>query len=233
MKSSVKKKILWILVPVLALVVIAGAGVSWMLSGSSAAPLTLEVGGFPPPAASAGNLNGQWKVIPGPAKETTSAGYRVVEKVAGGLVTDTATGRTGDVTGSVTVVGNRVTTATFTVNMTSLKSDKSLRDAVLKTNAIQTAKYPTAVFTLADPIALPDITPGRIYRVSARGTLLLHGVSKLVTVSLQYQQANTGFVVLADMPIVMGDYAIKAPSIAGVVSVQNHGSFELRANLAK
>jgi hypothetical protein len=35
------------------------------------------------------------------------------------------------------------------------------------------------------------------------------------------------------MPIVMGDYAIKAPSIAGVVSVQSHGSFELRVNLAK
>jgi polyisoprenoid-binding protein YceI len=233
MKSSVKKKILWILVPVLALVVIAGAGVSWMLSGSSAAPLTLAVGKFQASAPSADNLNGQWKVIAGPAEEATSAGYRVEEKVAGGLVSDTATGRTGDVTGSVNVVGNRVTTATFTVNMTTLKSDKSLRDTVLKTNAIQTAKYPTAVFTLADPIALPDITPGRIYRVSARGTLLLHGVSKLVVVSLHYQQTNTGFVVLADMPIVMDDYAIKAPSIAGVVSVQNHGSFELRVNLAK
>ena len=153
---------------------------------------------------------GNGEVVPGPADQATTAGYRVEEKVAGGLVSDTATGRTGDVTGSVTVVGSRVTAAHFTVNMTTLKSDKSLRDTVLKTNAIQTAKYPTAAFTLTDPIALPDITPGKIYRVDAHGTLLLHGVSKSVTVALHYQQTNTGFVLLADMPIVMADYAITA-----------------------
>ena len=163
MKSSIKKRLLWILVPVLALVVVGGAGLSWMLSGSSAAPLALKAGGSSSSAASAGDLSGQWKVVPGPANEATTAGYRVEEKVAGGLVSDTATGRTGDVTGSVTVVGSRVSAAHFTVNMTTLKSDKSLRDTVLKTNAIQTTKYPTAAFILTDPIALPDITPGKIY----------------------------------------------------------------------
>jgi polyisoprenoid-binding protein YceI len=233
MKRSTKKALLWILVPVLTLVVVGGAGFFWMLSGSSAAPLALKAGGFSSSAASASDLSGQWRVVRGPAKEATTAGYRVEEKVVGGLVSDTATGRTGDVTGSVTVVGSQVTAAHFTVNMTTLKSDKSLRDTVLKTNAIQTAQYPTAAFTLTDPIALPQVTPGKIYRLEAHGTLLLHGVSKSVTVALRCQQTNTGFVLLADMPIVMADYSIKPPSIAGVVSVQNHGSFELLVNLAK
>jgi polyisoprenoid-binding protein YceI len=232
-KSSLKKRLLWIIVPVLALIIVGGAGVSWMLSGSSAAPLALKTVGSSTSAASAGDLSGQWEVIPGPANEATTAGYRVEEKVAGGLVSDTATGRTGDVTGSVTVVGSRVTAAHFTVNMSTLKSDKSLRDTVLKTNAIQTTQYPTAAFTLTDPIDLPDISPGKVFRVDAHGTLLLHGVSKPVTVSLNYQQTNTGFVLLADMPIVMADYAITPPSIAGVVSVEDHGSFELLVNLAK
>jgi polyisoprenoid-binding protein YceI len=223
-KSSLKKRLLWIIVPVLALIIVGGAGVSWMLSGSSAAPLALKAVGSSTSVASAGDLSGQWEVIPG---------YRVEEKVAGGLVSDTATGRTGDVTGSVTVVGSRVTAAHFTVNMSTLKSDKSLRDTVLKTNAIQTTQYPTAAFTLTDPIDLPDISPGKVFRVDAHGTLLLHGVSKPVTVSLNYQQTNTGFVLLADMPIVMADYAITPPSIAGVVSVEDHGSFELLVNLAK
>jgi hypothetical protein len=31
----------------------------------------------------------------------------------------------------------------------------------------------------------------------------------------------------------MADYAITPPNIAGVVAVQNHGTFELLANLAK
>ena len=233
MKSSKKKRLLWILVPLIALIVVGGAGLSWMLSGSSPAPLALKAAGSSSSGASAGDLNGQWKVVPGPVDEATTAGYRVVEKVAGGLLSDTATGRTSDVTGSATVVGGRVTAAHFTVDMTTLKSDKSLRDTVLKTNAIQTAKFPTATFTLTDPIPLPDITPGRIYGVNARGTLLLHGVSRSVNVTLHYQQTNTGFVLLADAPIVMADYDITPPNIAGVVSVQNHGTFEFLANLAK
>jgi len=233
MKSSTKKRIFWILTPFLTLIVVGGFGVAWMLSGSSAAPLALKAGESTSIPKSASDLNGQWQVVPGPAGSATTAGYRVVEKVAGGLVSDTATGRTGDVTGSVTVADGRVSAANFTVNMTTLKSDKSLRDAVLKTNAIQTTKYPTAAFTLTNPIDLPDITPGKINRVDAHGTLLLHGVSKSVNVALQYQQTNTGFVLLADVPIVMADYDITAPSVAGVVSVQNHGSFELLVNLAK
>ena len=233
MKALSKKKILWILVPLLGLVLLAGGAFYWMLSGSSAAPLALEARTSVAPATSSADLSGQWKVVPGPADQATTAGYRVVEKVAGGLASDTATGRTSAVTGSVTVAGKKVTAANFTVNMTTLKSDKSLRDSVLKTVGIQTSKYPTAAFTLTDPITLPDVTAGKIYQVNARGTLLLHGVSKSVSVTLHCQETATGIVVLADMPISMADYGIQAPSIAGVVSVDHHGSFELLVNLAK
>jgi hypothetical protein len=61
----------------------------------------------------------------------------------------------------------------------------------------------------------------------------LHGVSKQVTVTIHYKPTKTGFVVLADMPIKMADYAIKAPNVAGIVSVDDHGSFELLASLTK
>jgi polyisoprenoid-binding protein YceI len=233
MKAISKKKMRWLLLPLLALVIIGGAAFYWMLSGTSAAPLALQARTLVGPTATGGALGGHWTVVAGPADQATTAGYRVVEKVAGGLASDTATGRTGDVTGSVTVVGTKVTAATFTVKMTTLKSDKSLRDTVLKTVGIQTNKYPTATFTLTKPVALPEITPGKIYQVNARGTLRLHGGSRSVSVSLQCQQTATGLVVLADVPISMADYAIKAPSVAGVVSVDHHGSFEIRVNLAK
>lgn len=233
MKAFCRKHLRWIVVGFVAVMALTAGAFYWMLSGTSAAPLALQAKTSVSRAVPAASLNGVWKVVPGPADQATTAGYRVKEKVAGGLASDTATGRTGAVTGSVTVVGNRVTAATFTVNMTTLKSDKSLRDSVLKTVAIQTSKYRTAGFTLTSPIALPAFAPGKIYRLNAHGTLTLHGVSKAVAVSLQCAQTDTGFVVLADMPITMSDYAIKAPSIGGVVSVEHHGSFELRANLAK
>jgi polyisoprenoid-binding protein YceI len=227
------RKIRWILVPLLFLSVAGGAGAYWfLLRDTSAAKLALHADASVP-AASNTDLSGEWTVVAGVGGEATTAGYRVQEKVAGGLVKTTATGRTGDVTGSVTVVGQRVTAAHFTVNMTTLKSDKSLRDSVLKSSGIQTDKYPSATFTLTDPVTLPSIGTGEIYSVEARGTLELHGVSNHVTVTIHYKPTKAGFVVLADMPIKMADYAIKAPSMAGIVSVDDHGSFELLASLAK
>jgi len=233
MKTLIKAKIPWILVPLLCLVVAGGAGVYLvMIRDSAAAPLALRTDASLSRVASGTDINGQWTVVPGNGDQATTAGYRVKERVFG-VGADTATGRTHDVTGSVTVAGQRVTAAQFTVDMATLKSNKSLRDAVLKTAAIDTNKFPTAAFTLTDPIALPDITPGKVYTVDARGKLRLHGVSKSVSVTLRYEQTKTGFVLLADMPIVMADYSIKAPSAAGVVSVDDHGSFELLVDLAK
>ena len=197
------RKVRWILVPILCLVVTGGAGAYWfLLRDTSASKLALRADASVP-GVSGTDLSGEWTVVPGVGEEATTAGYRVQEKVAGGVVKTTATGRTTDVTGSVTVVGQRVTAAYFTVNMTALKSDKSLRDSVLETLGIQTKKYPSAAFTLTNPVTLPAIATGEISTVEARGTLELHGVSNPVTVTLHYKPTQTGFVVLADMPIKM------------------------------
>jgi polyisoprenoid-binding protein YceI len=233
MQTLIQHKIRWIFITLLCLVVAGGAGVYWfMLRDSSAPPLSLRTDAALSAGASDADLSGTWTVVPGTGEQATTAGYRVKERVFG-VGADTATGRTHDVTGSVTVVGTRVTAATFTVNMTTLKSNKSLRDSVLKTEAIETNKYPTAGFTLTKPVALSTVTPGKIYTVEAHGTLQLHGVSKPVSVTLRYEETKKGFELLADMPILMADYSIKAPSVAGIVSVENHGSLEFLANLAK
>jgi len=233
MKALTNNKLRSILVSLLCLLVAGGAGVYWfMLRDSAAAPLALHTDASLSRTASSTVLSGDWTVVAGAGAQATTAGYRVKERVLG-IGADTATGRTHDVTGSVVVVGREVTAARFTVNMTTLKSNKSLRDDVLKTTAIDTNSFPTSSFTLTDPIALPATPPGKVTTVEARGRLLLHGVSNRVSVTLHYEQTRTGFLLLADMPIVMADYSIKAPSVAGVVSVEDHGSFELLANLAR
>jgi polyisoprenoid-binding protein YceI len=227
------KKLRWPLAATLCLLIAGGAGAYWfVLRDTSASKLELRADASVPAAASA-DLDGDWMVVAGTGAEATTAGYRVQERIAGGLVKTTATGRTNDVTGSVTVADRRVTAARVTVNMTTLKSDKSARDSVLTTMGIETNTHPTAAFSLTKPIALPDITPGKLYTVKAHGTLALHGASNPVAVTLRYKQTAAGFVMLANVPIEMADYSIKAPSVAGVVAVDDHGSFELLASLEK
>lgn len=233
MRTLLKSKVRWILLPVLCLILVGGASVYWfMLRNNAAPPLTLQTESNSSHTTAAVGLSGHWVVVPGTGTDSTTAGYRVNERVFG-VGTDTATGRTHDVTGSVTVSGHQVTSARFTVDMATLKSDKSLRDDVLKKNAIQTSKYPTATFVLTKPIALSDMDLGTVYKAYARGNLQLHGVTRSVSVTVHFEQAKNGIEVLADMPIEMADYSIEPPDVAGIVSVDNHGSFELLADLAK
>jgi polyisoprenoid-binding protein YceI len=211
----------------------AAAGYWFLLRGTSEAELVLRSDtslAAGPPAA---DLTGTWEVVAGHGEEATIAGYRVKEKLVGGVAKTTATGRTTNVAGSVDVVGSKVTTAHVTVDMTTVKSDKSGRDAALETNGIETKRFPTATFTLTEPLVLPPITAGKVTTVTAQGTLTLHGVTKSVSVPVSVKLTKTNVVMLAALPITMADYAIKPPSIPGIVSVDDHGSLEILLSLAK
>lgn len=225
-----------ILLAALVLVVVAGAAFWYfVLRDTSSKKLTLKDDA--PSATSQPkaptSLPGTWKVVAGSGEEATVAGYRVQEKFAAGVAKVTATGRTPGVTGSVTVVGKNVTAAQFTVDMTKLSSDKPQRDNQIRNRGVETNKFPKATFTLTAPIPLPSITVGKKFTLTAAGNLTLHGVTKKVSLPLNAKESGSAFIVQGSLPIVMADYAIKAPSIGGFVSVDDNGSFEFLANLAK
>jgi polyisoprenoid-binding protein YceI len=219
---------------VLALLLLGGAAGYWfLLRDTSAAKLALQSDRSVAAGPSVTDLTGTWEVVTGRGEEATIAGYRVMEKLVGGIAKTTATGRTTSVEGSFNVDGSNVTAAHVTVDMTTLQSDKSGRDGALKTHGIETTKFPTATFTLTEPLVLPQITPGKVTTVRARGKLTLHGVTKSVSVPVNLKLTKTNVVVQAALPIAMADYAIKPPSIAGIVSVDDHGSLEMLISLAK
>ena len=179
------------------------------------------------------DLDGTWTVVAGSGQEATVAGYRVEEVFAAGARRSTAAGRTADVTGSVTVAGDKVTEAKFEVDTTTLKSDESRRDNRIKGDGLQTDQFPTATFELTEPLALPELPEGKVVETKATGDLTLHGVTKSVTIDLQVKAHSGGFVVSGEAPVVMADYDINPPSVGGFVEVDDHGSFEFIVNLQK
>ncbi len=225
-----------ILLAVLVVLVVAGAGVWWfVLRDTSPEKLTLksDATSASGQAKAPSDLIGTWKVVAGSGQEATRAGYRVQEKFAAGLAKSTAAGRTSDVTGSVTVVGTKVTTAKVTVDVTTLTSDKSQRDNQIRNRGLETNKFPNATFALTAPVQLPKITEGQVFNLTATGNLSLHGVTKKVSLPLKAKESGSKFVVQGSLPIVMADYSIEPPSIGGFVSVDGNGAFEFLANLAK
>jgi polyisoprenoid-binding protein YceI len=164
------------------------------------------------------DLAGEWTV-----GGDSEAGYRVHEVLNGSDVT--VTGRTDSVTGSATVVGRAITTATITVRVADIATDSSQRDSYFRDSAMDVAAFPTATFTLTDPIADAVPSGSGTTTVQATGDLTLHGVTKPVTATLQVGLNGDGVDISGSIPITFSDYGVQAPSL-GFVKVDDSGAVE-------
>ena len=172
--------------------------------------------------ATAGVLDGVWNVDPTDA--STTFGYRVQE-VLGGVDT-TATGRGNEIEGSITIAGTTVTEGSFTVQVASITSDRSQRDGQFTGRIMETSQFPTATFTITQPVDLGTIpADGEQVTASVTGDLTLHGVTNSVTFDVTAQTDGTTIGVLGEIPIVFADYGIDNPS-TGFVTTEDNGLLE-------
>ena len=105
-------------------------------------------------AGGAVTLDGTWQTITPTAAEADDfyAGYRVDEVLFGQNVT--ATGRTHDVTGSLTFDDTTLTAADITVDLTTVTSDQRRRDGQFSGRIMDVNQFPTATFVLTSPVAV-------------------------------------------------------------------------------
>ncbi len=151
-------------------------------------------------------------------------GYRVKEVLFG--QSNVAVGRTTSISGSMKVSGTTVTAATFAVDMTTVASDQSRRDGQFNGRIMETSTYPTATFTLTQPIELGSIpAQGTKQTYQATGNLTLHGVTKTVTFNVTGLYTGSTTQVAGSIPITFADWNIPNPSF-GPVSTEDHGVLE-------
>jgi polyisoprenoid-binding protein YceI len=175
----------------------------------------------------ASTIAGMWNVGPG-----SVVGYRVEEVLIGQH--STAAGRSTEVSGSVTISGTTVTGGNFTVNMASVASDQSQRDAQFDARIMDVARYPTAIFRLSTPIALGTVPAiGTTVRYSATGELTMHGVTKSVTFRVSAERFSGSIDVLADIPVQFSAWNIANPSIGGFVTTADSGTLEVLLQLTQ
>jgi polyisoprenoid-binding protein YceI len=183
--------------------------------------------GGTPATTSTTSVDGTWNI--GPGSET---GYRVQEVLVGQNAT--AVGRTSKIWGSLTISGTSVTKGTFTVDMASVVSDQSERNAQFDGRIMDVARYPTATLVLTSPIPLGTLPAvGTREQYPAQGTLTMHGVSKPVSFTVQAERTGSSIDVLADLPITFADWDIANPSVGGFVTTASNGTLEVLLDLTK
>ncbi len=178
-------------------------------------------------------LAGPWSVADG-----SVAGYRVREKLAALPATSDAVGRTGSVTGSLTVSGSGTQLVADAINVevdvSTLESDEDRRDNRIRTSGLETDSFPTATFVSTAPVTLPPNTgSGQPVKAEVTGNLTLHGVTKLVTIPVDVQLAGGQGQVVGSLKFPFSDFGMTPPSVGGFVTVESDATLEFKLLLAR
>jgi polyisoprenoid-binding protein YceI len=174
---------------------------------------------------------GTWTVAAN--DDVTFVGYRINEVLT--TIGDfEVVGRTGDVTGTIEIDGLTIRSTELEVDMGTLTTDNSARDGAMREQALETDLFPTATFTLTEPVELAaEPVDGEPITLTATGDLTVHGVTQPVAIPLEAQIVNDVIVVVGQLPIALSDYDIAAPSAPIVASVEDSALLEISVALTR
>ena len=207
---------------VVVILVVAGFLAWWILTDRAPGKPTLN-GAAPTTTGGPATPVGPWHIV---RTKNAYVGYRIKELFGDSVLKHEVVGRTPTVSGGLRIAGSRVTSTNVRADLGDLESDRAARDTYIQDNALETNKFPTSRFTLTSPISLPTgIARGKAVHATATGRLLLHGVTRPVTVTLDARWNGPTIQVVGSAPITLADFHINAPNTV-IADVDDHGSFE-------
>jgi polyisoprenoid-binding protein YceI len=226
------------------LVIVAGAAAAawWffvredakLATNAPAIPTDLTRSPGASPTASAGTTplaSGTlaFRILP----DRSEAAYFAGEKLASLPVPSTAKGATKDIEGVFYLRpdGSLDTSreSKFTVDLTTLKSDRDMRDSRVQNQALQTSQFPTATFIAKSVTGWDTSLPeGTEQDLKLTGTMDLHGVQKDITWDVKARKQGDVITALATVNFLYSDFDIPVLNIAGFVSVEDDVTLQVQ-----
>lgn len=99
----------------------------------------------------------------------------------------------------------------FEVDLISIDTGIGLRNRHMRDNYLETDKFPLAYFKGA--LVTADKINQNEYKVTAEGEMFIHGIKKLLTITGQMIEKDSGYQMKAEFKISLPDYKIKIPKI--------------------
>ena len=185
------------------------------------------------PTVAADGVDGSWEVDAETGTFTLEdatgsfVGFRVNEELAR-IGEFTAVGRTGAVSGTMEIAGERVTATEIAVDLTTLKTDDSHRDGAVQ-RALRTSQHPTATFTLTEELPIEGAAAdGVAIATSASGDLTVNGMTQPVVVDISAQLVGELIAVVGSIEITFADFDVTIPRVPIVLSAEDHGIMEFQ-----
>lgn len=177
------------------------------------------------------DVNGSWNVTPGEIPNYTSAGFTFDEILPG--EEKTTSGSTYDVTGTVEIADNAITTGLITVDMTNITTDQEKRDINVRMKLLNTDEFPTATFQVTEAVDLSGIPDdGSIGQVVVPGELTVHGQTNPVTPTFDVLRDGDRVIIASDIEINRLDYGVETPEFVAA-KIDEMGEINVRLSLEK
>jgi polyisoprenoid-binding protein YceI len=209
----------------------AGSGAVTVSASDTAAP-TSTAGTEPavtPGSASTGAI--VYTLVPG----KNEARYRVREQLADASLPNDAVGRTSQVSGSIAILPDGSidpASSKFTVNVTSLQTDRSMRDNYVRRNVLNTDQYPDVVFvpTQVSGLTFPLPASGNV-QFQLTGDLTIRDATHPVTWDVQGKLENGAATGTATTTFKFEDFGLTQPKVPVVLGVEDHITLEVDVTL--
>ena len=169
-----------------------------------------------------------------PAPDGNEARFRVREQLAELTLPNVAVGVTSHITGAIVLENGKVVPAEsrFSVDLSTLTSDRERRDGYIKRRTLETDGFPTADLSITSlpglPYPLPTSGPMTFQIV---GDLTIHGVTRPATWQVSAEAKDGGFTGTATTRVRFEDFGMTQPRVAIVLSVEDDIGLEYQFHL--
>jgi|HubBroStandDraft_3_1064219.scaffolds.fasta_scaffold104897_2 hypothetical protein len=172
-------------------------------------------------AAPAGPVSGTWIVGQG-----SLAGFRV--RASAMFLGNDVVGLTSAVNGSLSISGNWVTAARFSVGLADLTVNGKAQPQLAQ--SLRTQQHPTASFKLTQVVTLTRaFTAGRVVTRRILGWLSMNGTMCAVTVTITARRDGNAIQIAGSIPVEFAYWGIAAPPGAGILgSLADSGVADFR-----
>jgi len=165
------------------------------------------------------------------APEGNEARWRVRERLASFDFPNDAVGTTRDVGGAIVLRADGKpdsSASKITVNLTTLHSDREMRDRYIQHRTLETDKFPTAVLVPTDLLrlrggALPDTGS---FSFELVGSLTVHGVTKSTTWLVSAVARNGSYTGTAQTRVTFEDFGMTQPRVPILLSIEDEINLE-------
>jgi len=167
----------------------------------------------------------------------SQASYHAREQLVGKTLPSDAVGTSKSVSGALVLAADGSVLADkskISVDLSKLQSDESRRDNFVKSDTLQTSRYPMATFVpnAVQGLTMPLPTSGQTtFQLS--GDLTVHGVTKPVTWQVTASFAATTISGSATTAIKITDFGMTPPKAGPVLSIEDALTLELAFTAAR